>query len=100
MTRETVDRILHDYKTNIGRVGYLDARIVVLEGQLEEEENEEIESVFLHSPNMDGMPHGNAVSRPTEVMAERLSTSFVGGMTGAIKAEIAAYRKEASQLRG
>ncbi len=78
MRPERAEEMLHEYKGCVGRCGYLKKAISEAEEDIQAWERS-VASDLVNSGgvNMDGMPHGTAVGKPTERMALILAAGYV-----------------------
>lgn len=77
MLPERAERMLRDYKNNVGRCGFLKKAIKEAETDIEHWKNRLAEDlVGSGGMNLDGMPHGTTVGNPTERMALMLATGY------------------------
>lgn len=73
MDKAVIVDMLRNYRTNLGRRKFLEARVQQLENWLARNRDKEIEGIALHAQNLDGMPHGTGVGRPVENLGIKLA---------------------------
>lgn len=77
MTPEKVDEMLKSYRFEVGRCGHLEIEIRQTEEAIKRVEREVAEeAASLQSPQLTGMPHGSAVSSPTERIGILLASGW------------------------
>lgn len=77
MTPESVDKMLSEYKTCMGRCNHLTLQIEAYSKEIERFKKLSAENLAYSSGNTEeGMPHGTSVGNPTERMGIMLASGY------------------------
>ena len=77
MTKEKVDLLLSNHRENVGRCLHLQAEIAELQSSIADaERNLATDLAWAHSYELSDMPHGTAVSQPTEKIGLQLASGW------------------------
>lgn len=97
MLPETVDRILNDFTTDKARCAHIEAQIAQLEHEIERLKRNAAAELVLPARAFDGMPRGNAITRPTENTALRLADGYEPEEIPELRRRIEELRAEKKQ---
>lgn len=77
MLQASVDKMLEEYKSCLGRCRHLDLQILIYEKEIERIKRTAAEDiVYTKGCSQDGMPHGTSVGNPTERMGIMLASGY------------------------
>ena len=76
MLPQSVDKMLYEYKAVKGRCNSLSASIKQLRREIEVQKAQAVLNLTGGGQQLDGMPHGNALSQPTERIGIMLATGY------------------------
>lgn len=76
MKRETIEKMLRDYRGNEARCRAIEAQIQDTEREIEQVRSEAASALILHTQRLDGMPKGNRVGDPTASVGGRLADGW------------------------
>ena len=77
VTREKVNRLLKEYRVQLGRCKYLERLIPLLEAEVETMKRSLAEeSISIRGAALDGLPHGNDPSDPTQTIGLLLASGY------------------------
>ena len=76
MLPSSVDNMLSEYKAVLGRCNSLSVSIKKLKREIEIQKAQAVLNLSGGGQQMDGMPHGNALSQPTERVGIMLATGY------------------------
>lgn len=77
MTQNDVDKLLHDYRTNVARYETLSLTVEKHRRQLETEEKNMLANEAMHAQQYDGMPHGNKIGKPVENLVLNSTAGYI-----------------------
>lgn len=102
MTRENVDRMLHNYREYLGRCKFLEAQISEIESMIDELKRTQKTDASIHISAQDGMPHGSSVGHPTEriamMFAENRIPRDIQELQDDLKPLVAEYREKSTTV--
>lgn len=99
MLKETVDKMLKEYRFCTGRCSFLENEIGMLEKQIEHEMSHRAEYLSeVKVQEISDMPHGTAISKPTERVGIMLASDWMPDEVKEMKQKVNEKKKEADRL--
>lgn len=97
MLPERAEKMLKDYKANVGRCAYLRRAITEAEAEINWRKATLAADIATNSPKpADGMPRGNATGNPTERLALILASGYIPDDIRAAESKLTELRRELS----
>lgn len=95
MTRDNVNELLANHRTNTGRCLYLEAEIDRLRGEINRAKaNLAMDVATAHNYELSDMPRGSAVGQPTERLGLRLASGWTPDYISDMERELAGLERE------